>query len=90
LEKAYAVESPYPNPVQRQATLSVTVRERQPLTVRLFDLLGRQVQTVHDRPVFGQKTKHITLPVADLASGAYFVQVRGETFATTRRVTVVR
>lgn len=90
LTEAHAVETPYPNPVRQQATLPVTVRERQPVTVKLYDMLGRQVRTVHDHPLPGQKTKHIALPVADLSSGTYFVRVRGKTFTTTRRMTVVR
>ena len=90
LEASHAVEAPYPNPVRRQATLPVTVREAQQVTVTVYDLLGRKVHVVHKGELQEQNTKRISLSVQDLASGAYFVRVRGEDFSTTRRFTVVR
>ena len=90
LQAAYAVEAPYPNPATQTATLPVTVRDAQRVTVAVYDLLGRRVQVVRDRPVQAQRTNRISLPVRDLASGSYFVRVRGEAFSVTRRLTVVR
>jgi hypothetical protein len=90
LRTSHAVEAPYPNPARERATLPVTVRSTQQVTVAVFDLLGRRVRAAHRQEIRGQQTKRISLPVRDLASGAYFVRVRGETFSTTRRLTVVR
>ena len=90
LQKPYAVGGPYPNPSRQQATLPVTVRETQRVTVVVYDLLGRRVRAVHERTIEGQQTKHISLSVRDLASGSYFLRVRGTEFSTVRRFTVVR
>ncbi len=90
LAEAYAVEAPYPNPSRREATLPVTVRESQEVTVSLYDVLGRRVRVVRDRELPGQDTRRIALPVQQLASGTYFVRVRGDGFTATRRLTVVR
>jgi hypothetical protein len=89
LEKAYAVEAPYPNPTTQQATLPVTVREKQQVTVEVYDLLGRRVRVAHRQNIQEQQTKRISLPVRGLSSGSYFVRVRGEAFTTTRRLTIV-
>jgi hypothetical protein len=90
LRDAYAVEAPYPNPARQTATLPVTVRDRQEVTVRVFDVLGRRVQTVTDQRIQGQNTRRISLPVQQLSSGTYFVRVEGEDFTVTRRLMVVR
>ena len=90
LQQAFALDAPYPNPARQQVTLPLTVRETQPVRVEVFDVLGRRVTTVHDGEVQGQSTRRFTLSVHDLSSGIYFVRVRGDQFATTRRLTVVR
>jgi hypothetical protein len=90
LERAYAVEPPYPNPTGRTATLPITVREAQKVTVRVYDVLGRRVRTVRAGKMEGQETRKVRLSAGDLASGQYFVRVRGEEFTTTKRMTVVR
>jgi hypothetical protein len=90
LSTAYAVEPPYPNPATQQATLPVTVREAQRVTVRIYDVLGRRVRTVRAGKLAGQKTRTVQLSTHDLASGQYFVRVRGDSFSVTRRLMVVR
>jgi hypothetical protein len=89
LDRAYAVEAPYPNPSNGQATLPVTVRESQRVRVILYDILGRRIATVHDEEIRGQDTQAIQLDTGRLASGTYFVRVQGDDFLTTERVTVV-
>jgi len=89
LDRAYAVEAPYPNPSSGHATLPVTVRESQRVRVTLYDILGRRVATVHDQEMRGQDTQAIQLDTGRLASGTYFVRVQGDDFITTERMTVV-
>ncbi len=91
LNEAYVVTT-YPNPVQRQATIELAVRERQNVTVVVYDVLGRRVTTLHDGPLPAQDARRFRLNAAEagLSSGTYFVRVRGETFADTQRLSVVR
>ena len=90
LDDAYAIDAPYPNPSNEQATLPVTVQETQRVQVMLYDMLGRRIATVHDGEIRGQDTQAIQLDTGRLASGTYFVRVRGKDFTATERVTVVR
>lgn len=91
LNEAYEVTT-YPNPVQSQATIELAVRERQNVTVAVYDVLGRRVTTLHDGPLPVQETRRFRLNASEsgLSSGAYFVRVRGEGFAETKRLSVVR
>ena len=90
LQSDYRVEDPYPNPTRGTATLPVTVRNTQDVSVRIYDVLGREVKTVRTEVLEAQQRKTIRLPTRRLASGTYFVRVRGDTFTATRRLNVVR
>ncbi len=91
LNEAYEVTT-YPNPVRTQTTVEVAVKERQPVTVAVYDVLGRRVTTLHDGPLPAQDARRFRLNAAEagLSSGTYFVRVRGETFVDTQRLSVVR
>ena len=90
LDNAYAVDTPYPNPARSQATLPVTVRETQNVQIHIYDMLGRRVETVHDGEVRAQSTREIRINTGRLASGTYFVRIRGNDFVATERLTVIR
>jgi hypothetical protein len=90
LDKAYDVVAPYPNPVRDRATLEVAVRQAQTVTVALYNALGRRVATVHRGEVGANQSVPIRVRTSGLASGAYFVRIQGERFATTERITVIR
>lgn len=86
----------YPNPFRNDLNLSVTLPEaqngEQPVTVRVFDVLGRQVAVpVAFRPI--RDSESISLAsseIQSLDSGVYFFQVTGETFQQTTKAVRVR
>jgi len=84
--------SAYPNPVRERATVRLAVKEQQHVAVEVYDVLGRRAATLHEGPVPARETTRFGLETAEagLSSGTYFVRVRGETFAATRQLTVVR
>jgi len=91
LEDAYRLRA-YPNPVRERATIELAVKEAQPVTVAIYDVLGRRVATLHAGPLPAQELRRLRLdaPATGLTSGTYFLRVTGEQFAATRRMTVVR
>jgi hypothetical protein len=90
LTKPVDIGKPYPNPVRSRASLDVTVREKQSVRIVLYDLLGRRVAVLHDGVLPSNRTETIGLDTDGLASGQYFVRIRGEQFMETRRMTIVR
>ncbi len=79
-----------PNPVGNTGTMNLSVRDAQPVTVSLYNVLGQKVTTLMNEPMAGQSTKTITLDASRLSSGIYFVRVVGERFQGTQKITVVR
>ncbi|OZC01749.1 hypothetical protein BSZ36_01355 [Rubricoccus marinus] len=86
----YVLSEVAPNPVGRSATATFAVRESQNVTIDVLDLLGRRVASVHSGPVAGMTRQVVEIDASRLASGAYVLVLRGETFATSRRITVAR
>jgi hypothetical protein len=90
LSKAYDLSAPRPNPFSERATLDLAVRERQDVTVTVYDVLGQRVRVLHEGPMLPQQTKHLKVRAHGLSSGTYFVRVVGEDFTETRRVVLVQ
>ncbi len=90
LDGAYQL-STYPNPVRQQAIVELAVQDRQDVSVRLFDVLGRRVATLHSGPLPAQELRRLRLDVSStgLTSGTYSLRATGEDFAATEQITVV-
>ena len=90
MEEAYDVSQVAPMPISGQGRIDVAVNESQTVTVEVFDMLGRQMMTLHDGEMRGQQTRTLSIPADQLSSGHYFVRVRGEGFQVTRRMVIVQ
>ncbi|MGA7303346.1 MAG: T9SS type A sorting domain-containing protein, partial [Rhodothermales bacterium] len=74
-----AVLEVYPNPVQASATVHITLNEegRLPVTLRLYDALGRSLGTRFSR-LLTAGTHVISVPVDGLPAGIYFIRMDAE------------
>lgn len=79
----------YPNPVSGTATVEVTMAASGPLSVRLVDMLGREVATLADGPT-AAGTHRLTVDTRGLPSGVYTVVMAAGDVRASRRVVVVR
>jgi hypothetical protein len=87
---AVAVERVSPHPIRSSSTVRLTAKESGPVTVTLYDVLGREVRTLHEGRVAANQAEQFTVDGTSLASGTYFLRVRGEGFTRTKRITVAR
>ncbi len=85
-----AVSELYPNPTPARAAFTLAVREAQHVRISIYDVLGRRVAVLHDGPLKANEQYQFTFNSRALASGLYFVQVKGEGFTKARKVMVVR
>jgi len=82
----------FPNPVRNRATVRYAIPDGEggtgEVTVGLYDLLGRRVQTL--RPDGGPGRHEVQFQVRDLASGVYVLRLEAGGQTRTQRLTVVR
>ncbi|MHC4479048.1 MAG: right-handed parallel beta-helix repeat-containing protein [Planctomycetota bacterium] len=78
----------YPNPFNSSTSIRLSLRESQTVSVTVYDLLGREVQTLLDE--YRQSgIHHITFNASDLASGVYFYRLwAGESVESKRMVLI--
>lgn len=80
---------PYPNPVHSTATLDVTARETQTVTVEVFNAIGERLFR-DQRDLSARTATALTVDARRWSSGVYFVRLRGRAFTTTQKFVVVK
>jgi hypothetical protein len=80
----------YPNPARSRATVRFAIPDgaTQEVTLRLYDVLGRQVRTVRAGTEAGRH--ELQLDTGGLASGTYFLRLTAGGTTKTQQVTVVQ
>ena len=79
----------YPNPARTRATMRFALPQRQRVTVRLFDALGRRVATImQGRKEEGRHQRQID--TSGLPSGVYFLRLKAGDAIQTQRLSIVR
>ena len=80
----------YPNPARHRATVrfAVPAGAAQDVTLRLYDVLGRQVRTVSSTATAGRH--ELQLDTSRLPNGTYFLRLTAGGTTKTQQLTVVR
>lgn len=91
---SFALESSYPNPTRGQTTMAFSIAESNPVTLTVYDVMGRKVATVVDATL-SSGTHTVTWNGRaeggeELASGVYLVRLKAGDQVQTRRLTIVR
>jgi len=79
-----------PNPFRNRLTVSIAVSSSQPVTVQLFDVLGRAVQKTGPINLPANSPRRIQFDGERLSPGHYLLRVEGSSFTATRQLTHVR
>jgi hypothetical protein len=88
IPKRLALMQNYPNPFNTSTVITFSLPESQPVTITIYDLLGREVRTLIDEHKQAG-LNHIAFDASDLASGVYFCRLQaGETVELRRMVLV--
>jgi len=76
------------NPARSRATIRYELPDESDVTLDLYDVLGRRVETVVDA---SQKAgrKQIELPISSLSAGVHFVRLRVDQTVQTRKLVIV-
>lgn len=85
-----ALGAPYPNPARGPVGLSVMLDQPGPITLRLFDLLGREVAVLADGEIRTRGEHTFRWPNEEVPSGLYVVRLETPRGHQTRTVTVIR
>jgi Pregnancy-associated plasma protein-A/Secretion system C-terminal sorting domain len=77
----------WPNPASEMITLDLPTEQDGNAQVRIMDMAGRTIQ-IQEVPVFANQSNVTDLPLSNMASGIYYVQVRNGQETATRKLVV--
>jgi len=77
LETSATVELAGPNPFRSDTALELRVRETQPITAALYNVLGQRVRVLYEGTAPAGERLRIGVRGADLPSGLYFYRISG-------------
>jgi hypothetical protein len=68
----------YPNPFNPTTTIEFYLPQASTVTLKVFDMLGREVATLADRESMGEGRQEMTFASNGLASGVYFYRLTAD------------
>ena len=90
LETPSLMSKAYPDPFNPQTQFTLTIARQQEVSIQVFDLLGRQVQTLYTGELAASEAHQFTFQASNLPSGRYFIRAVGEYFNNTQTVTLLK
>ncbi|MBW7888726.1 MAG: T9SS type A sorting domain-containing protein [Bacteroidetes bacterium] len=79
----------YPNPFNPATTIRYSVPAMQKIELKVYDLLGREVQTLVNE-VQSQGSYEVRFDASTLASGIYIYRLQSGSFVTTKKMMVLK
>ncbi len=83
------LQPPSPNPAAEQVTVAYDLGRRRPVTLEIFDTLGRRVTTLVDERQ-GLDRYTVSFDVSGWSSGMYFCVLRAGSYTEAQRLVVVK
>lgn len=87
--ETYALHQNYPNPFNPSTTIEFSLAKRGPVSLEVFDVLGRSVKSLVAGTLAAGVHK-VTFDASRLASGVYFYKLHAGDFTRTRKLILLR
>ncbi len=89
LPREFRLEHNYPNPFNPQTTIKFALPDRSFVTLKIFDLLGREVTSLVDGDL--QPGVHkVVFDANGLSNGVYFFRIQTDGFVMTRKLMLLK
>ncbi len=85
----YRLEPNFPNPFNPATTIRFALRARGEVTVRIFDLLGREITTLLKEEL-PAGVHQVVFDATELPSGVYLYRIQTDGFCQTRKLLLVK
>ena len=85
----FALYQNYPNPFNPVTNINYDVYERNLITLKVFDLLGREVKTLVNR-IQNAGSYSVSFDAENLSSGTYFYRLESDKFSDTKKFVILK
>lgn len=90
LVDSYVLSSAYPNPFNPAAVFSLSINTAQQVQIGLYDMLGRQMDSIFEGTLEADEVHQFTIRGDNLPSGMYFYRVEGEHFNDMKSIVLMK
>jgi len=89
LPTSFSLQQNYPNPFNPTTTINYSVPKTSMVTIRVFDVLGREVATLvnENKPVGNYS---VQFNANKLTSGVYFYKMEAGSFTQTKKIVLLK
>ncbi|NLH62206.1 MAG: T9SS type A sorting domain-containing protein [Ignavibacteriales bacterium] len=88
-EVGYSLEQNYPNPFNPSTVISYSLPQKQHVTIKVYDIMGKEITKLVDEEK-GPGKFLVEFNAADLASGVYFYQLTTNDFSSVRKLILMK
>ena len=85
----YSLSQNYPNPFNPTTTLEFSLPQNSFVTLKVFNVLGKEVATLVNGPVEAGKHK-LNFDASNLNSGVYFYKIEADNFVDTKKMILLK
>ncbi len=89
LPEKFSLNQNYPNPFNPTTNISFDLPNSATVTLEVFDMLGRKVATIVNEQMTAG-THNVSFDAARYASGMYIYRIQAGTFASTRKMMLIK
>lgn len=86
----FVLEQNYPNPFNPVTVLKFAVRNSELTTLKVFNVLGKEVATVFNAVTEPGRTYEFRFDGSDLPSGLYFYSLKSTSFSSTKKMLLLK
>lgn len=86
----FTLNQAYPNPFNPSTTISFTIAEAGNVSLKVYDLMGREVRNVVDNSFKAQGSYSFKVDMNDLSSGVYFYTLRQGNNIQTKKMMLLK
>ncbi|MCE1164809.1 MAG: T9SS type A sorting domain-containing protein [Bacteroidetes bacterium] len=90
IPEKYDLMQNYPNPFNPSTKIRFNLPENADVTIRIFDMLGRQIRTLVNRQRLDAGTHQVEFDGAALSSGVYFYRIETDRFTQAKRMVLIK
>lgn len=90
LPTEFSLDQNYPNPFNPSTNISFSLPQAEQVTIKVYDMLGREIATLANRQTFSAGSNQITFDAANLSSGIYIYRLQTSSVSLTRKMTLIK
>ena len=85
----YSLQQNYPNPFNPETTIAFTLPENERVKIKIYDVLGREVNTIIDKEMPSGKHE-VKFNALNYASGVYFYRLEAGNFIEVKKMILLK